>query len=130
MTFRYAVEFTQDLKRIVEKPGARIFLAEALLELDREISTREERFLVNLRVGSNALVALETKGKAQVVRGEDREGRSRYLTRFLGAPHFVLLATLDGEGSRSLAFTAIVELGEEIAKNSAAQREAPAPNRM
>jgi hypothetical protein len=140
MTFRYAPEFTEDLKRIVAKPGVRIFLAEALAELDREVCSREERFLAQLRVGASVIVGLESKGKAQIVRGEDREGRPRYLTRFLGAPHFVLVATREAEAraeepqacaqGRKLAFTAIVELGEEIAKNSPSQREAPTPSRM
>lgn len=138
MSFRYAPEFSEDLKRIVGKPGARIFLAEALGELEKEISAREDRFLGAMRVGLSTMVGLEAKGKAQIVRGEDRDGRPRYLVRFLGAPSYVLVAVRDGAVVRDetrlvapmaqalrLAFTAIVELSEEIARNSTSRKEAP-----
>lgn len=119
--FKYSEDFSLDLQTVIDKPGVRIFVIEALSELEDYMLGASPRFLRGIQTGQVATVSLSEKGVVQIMRTQGVGFVPRYLLRFMGAPRYVMVGLCDMESDfwsegevRSLCFTAVVEIAKAM----------------
>lgn len=119
--FKFSEDFSQDLRTVIDKPGVRVFVVEALAELEDYMLGASPRFLRGIQTGQVATVNLSEKGVVQIMRTQGVAFVPRYLLRFMGAPRYVMVGLCDLESDfwaegevRSLCFTAVVEIAKAM----------------